>query len=135
VVFKGQGAVTVQNPTTNFELVLSKLTDLGASDLTPLASGLYEDSRIIRNETRRNKDSYPVLVVISDGITNIHLKSPLNLRTRSNYTNTAQADVVDASYLLKKLNVTTLVINPSHKPIGHLSGTSAKKTAALTGKN
>jgi Mg-chelatase subunit ChlD len=133
VVFKGQGATTIQNPTSNIKLILRKLMDLGASNLTPLASGLYEASRVIRNETRRNMNAHPVLVVISDGITNIPLKSPLNLQTRATFHNKAQADVVDASYLLKKMNVTALAINPSHEPVGTLAR-SSMKTAAMAGK-
>jgi magnesium chelatase subunit I len=134
VVFKGQGATTIQSPTSNIDLILSKLMDLGASDLTPLASGLYEASRIVRNETRRNMDVYPVLVVISDGITNIPLKSPLNPQTREAFLNAAQADVVDTAYLLKRLNVTSLVINSSHMPLGHLSGSYGVKKAFKSGK-
>jgi Mg-chelatase subunit ChlI/Mg-chelatase subunit ChlD len=133
VVFKGQEATTIQNPTSNIELILKKLMNLGASNLTPLASGLYEASRVIRNETRRNMDAQPVLVVISDGITNIPLKSPLNLQTRATFRNSAQADVVDALYLLKKMNVTALAINPSHQPVGSLTQLSMK-TAAMAGK-
>jgi Mg-chelatase subunit ChlI/Mg-chelatase subunit ChlD len=134
VVFKGQGAMTVQNPTRNIEHVLRKLTDLGASDLTPLASGLYEVSRVIRNETSRNRETQPVLIIISDGITNIPLESPLNPHTRSNYLNNAQADVIDVSHLLKKMKVTTLVINPSHEPPNDTIKKAAQKTANKTGK-
>jgi magnesium chelatase subunit D len=134
VVFKGQGASTVQPPTSNLSLVTRKLLDLGASDLTPLASGMYEASRIIRNETAKNKSTIPVLVIISDGIANIPLESPLNNHTRLMYINKAQADVIDVSHLLKRMGVTTLVINPSHKPAGQLSETLPKKTSAQTGK-
>jgi Mg-chelatase subunit ChlD len=131
VVFKGQGATTIQKPTSNIELLLRKLTEIGAWDLTPLASGIYEASRVIRNESYKNKESFPVLVIISDGITNIPLKSPLNQQTRSVYLNKAQADVIDTCYLLKKMNVTTLVINPSHKQPGHMKGSTVKEKAAL----
>ena len=54
--------------------------------------------------------------------------------TRETYLNQAQADVIDASFLLKKMEVTTLVINPSHKPVGHLKDTTAKQTAIMLGK-
>ena len=114
VIFKGGGATTLQRPTKNLNLVVKKLTEVGASDLTPLASGMYEAWRLLRNEKLKNKDSIPVLVVISDGITNVSLDSPLSPDSRKKYLNHSQADAIDVAYLLKRDDVRTLVINPSH---------------------
>ena len=115
-IFKGEEALTLQAPTTNLGLVVSKLTDIGASDLTPLASGMFEARRVLRNERARNRDLIPFLVIVSDGIANIPLGSPLQPSSRRVYINQAQADVIDAARLLRGEGVWTLVINPSHLP-------------------
>jgi len=118
VVFKGSAAMTLQSPTTNLNLVVTKLRELGASDLTPLAAGMFESWRIFRNERMRNRDVVPILVIVSDGIANVSLGSPLSSFTRRRFLNYAQADVIDASFLLQREGVQTLVINPSHTAQG-----------------
>ncbi len=114
VIFKGQGAHTLQPPTTNLNLLVRKLSELGASDFTPLASGMYEAWRVLRNERAKNRDINPVLAIISDGIANVPLDAPLSQRTRSRILNTAQADAIDVAHLLAREGVTTLVVNASH---------------------
>jgi Mg-chelatase subunit ChlI/Mg-chelatase subunit ChlD len=118
VVFKGQRATTLQYPTSNIDLLSKNLTNLGASDFTPLASGMYEAWRLIRNEKNKNKETASVLVIITDGIANIPLDAPLSHDTREKYINYAQADVLDTAHLLKKEGISTLIINPSHEPLG-----------------
>ncbi|MEM2094450.1 MAG: ATP-binding protein [Candidatus Bathyarchaeia archaeon] len=118
VVFKGSEATTLQTPTTNLNLVVSKLKDLGASDLTPLAAGMFESWRMLRNERMKNRDIVPILVIISDGIANVSLNTPLSPFTRKRFLNHAQADVIDASFLLEREGIQTLVINPSHAELG-----------------
>ena len=59
-----------------------------------------------------------VLVIISDGIANIPLESPLSPYTCSRFLNRAQVDVIDVAHLLRREGVRTLVINPSHVPVG-----------------
>lgn len=121
VVFKGQGATMLQEPTSNINLVVEQLTSLGASDFTPLASGMYEALRVLRNEHNRNKDIVPILVIISDGIANVPLDSPLSHSSRREYLNTSQADVIDVAYLLKREGIITVAINPSHMPVGSVA--------------
>jgi Mg-chelatase subunit ChlI/Mg-chelatase subunit ChlD len=118
VIFKGSGATTLQSPTANLNLIVTRLKDVGASDLTPLATGMFQSWRLLRNERVKNKDIVPILAIISDGIANIPLSSPLSPFTRSRFLNHAQADVVDAAFLLQREGVQTLVINPSHVPVG-----------------
>jgi len=121
VIFKGQSASTLQSPTTNMNLLVKKLMEVGASDLTPLASGMFEAWRILRNEKVKNRDVIPVIVIISDGIANVSLESPLSPYTRPRFVNNAQADVIDVAYLLQRGEVRTLVINPSHVPVGDIA--------------
>jgi Mg-chelatase subunit ChlD len=114
VIFKGQKAMTLQYPTSNIDLLIKNLMDAGTSDFTPLASGMYEAWRIIRNEKNKNKETNSGLVIISDGIANVPLEAPLSQNTRELFINYAQADVLDTAHLLKKEGVSTLIINPSH---------------------
>ncbi len=126
VVFKGATATTLQSPTTNLKLVVSRLKELGASDLTPLAAGMFESWRTFRNERMRNRDVVPILVIISDGIVNVSLSSPLSPFTRRRFLNQAQADVIDASFLLQREGIQTLVVNPSHAAKGDPSASVYK---------
>lgn len=68
IVFKGEEAHTLQHPTTNFNLVMQKLGNVGLSDFTPL-SGLLRAVRMARTEQSRGYA--PLLVVASDGVTNV----------------------------------------------------------------
>jgi Mg-chelatase subunit ChlD len=118
VIFKGPGATTLQPSTTNLNLIVARLKDVGASDLTPLAAGMFQSWRVLRNERIKNKDIVPILAIVSDGIANVPLGSPLSPFTRSRFLNHAQADVVDAAFLLQREGIQTLVINPAHVPVG-----------------
>ena len=130
VIFKGQGATTLQSPTANLNLVAKRFMEVGASDLTPLAPGMFEARRVLNNEKVKNKDAIPVLVIISDGIANIPLESPLSTDSRSRFLNRAQADVIDVAYLLLREGVRTLVINPSHVPPGSIPASKYTKNKA-----
>ena len=79
IVFKGSKAFTIQHPTTNLDLVVEKLRRVGASDFTPLAAGLYQAWKALKQEKLRNRDAIPNLVVVSDGIANVPLNLPSHL--------------------------------------------------------
>jgi Mg-chelatase subunit ChlD len=116
VVFKGSDAFVLQQPTTNLNILTRKLMDVGASDFTPLAAGMLKAWQVLRLEKRRNRDATPMLVIISDGITNIRLDRALSSHTRRTFLSDAQADVVDVSRLLVREGIRTVVINTSHRP-------------------
>jgi len=134
IIFKGEGARTLQSPTTNMNLLVNRLTEVGASDLTPLASGMFEAWRVLRNEKTKNRDAIPYLVIVSDGIANIPLEAPLTAHARSRYLNHAQADAIDAAHLLKREGVRTLVINPAHAPESEYTTQYKKRAWERTGK-
>ncbi len=115
VVFKGSEAVLLQHPTRNLRQVVKKLLDLGASDFTPLAAGMTKALQVLRVETTRNRDSIALIVIITDGIVNVPLSQPLSLSTRKDFTNSAQADVVDVARLIAKEGIRTLIINTDHR--------------------
>jgi len=114
-VFKGSEAVVVQQPTTNLNLVVRKLLQLGASDYTPLAAGMMKAWQALRMEKRRDKDVVPVLIIVSDGIVNVPLEHPLSAFTRSSFSNPAQADALDAAHVVAKEKIQTIIVNTDHR--------------------
>ncbi len=116
IVFKGSDATLLQHPTTNLNLIVRKLLKVGTSDFTPLATGMLKAWRKFRMERTKNKDILPLLVIVSDGITNVPLDRPLSPFTRSKLLNHAQADVIDVAHLLAKDQIHIVVINTAHHP-------------------
>lgn len=131
VVFKGSEAVLLQHPTRNLRQVVKKLLDVGASDFTPLAAGMMKALQVLRLETMRNKDSIPVMVMITDGIVNVSLPHPLSSFTRKDFSNAAQADVIDAARLIAKDRIRTVIINTDHRKEFY-PGESARRMRWLT---
>ncbi len=115
VVFKGSKAVVLQKPTTNLNLVISKLFTVGASNFTPLPAGMSKSIDLLMEQTRRNQDLVPVLIVITDGIVNIPLDQPVSLRGRKTYMNPAQGDAADLARELANFGVRTVIINTDHR--------------------
>ena len=116
VVFKGREAVILQHPTTNLNLVVRKLFEVGASDFTPIAAGLLKARRLLLLEKQKNKDVVPILVMISDGIANVPLERPLSPFTRQQFYNPSQADAIDVAHQLAKDHVRAIIINTDHRP-------------------
>jgi Mg-chelatase subunit ChlI/Mg-chelatase subunit ChlD len=114
IVFKGSKAFTIQHPTRNLKAVVEKLRGVGASDFTPMAAGLFEAYKALKQEKLRNKDAIPHLLVISDGIANVPLDVPLSPLTRRRYSSEAQADAFDVARLIAKAGYRVYVINTSH---------------------
>lgn len=117
VVFKGNDAYVLQEPTTNVELVVKKLWAARVSDFTPVAKGMLKAYRVLRREKQRNKDSILMLIILSDGIANVPLKQPLTKRGRKRFLSEPQADSIDVARLLARDNVRNIVINTSHRPL------------------
>jgi len=117
VVFKGDDAFVLQEPTTNVDLVVKKLWGAGASDFTPMATGMQKAWRLLRRERQRNKESILMLIIVSDGIANVALKTPVSKHTRQRYRSEAQADAMDMARLLAREKIKTIFINTSHSPL------------------
>ena len=115
VVFKGSKATVLQKPTTNLNLVISKLFNVGASNFTPLPAGLNKALDLLIEQVRRNRDLVPVLIVITDGIANVPLDAPISLRSRKIYMNSAQGDSMDLARRLANAQVRTVIINTDHR--------------------
>ena len=70
IAFRGQEAEVLLHPTGSVEQAYRKLEELPTGGRTPLASGLEESYRIIRNQLRKEPDTRPILLVLSDGRAN-----------------------------------------------------------------
>ncbi len=115
VVFKGDDAAVLQQPTTNLGIVVRKLWTVGTSDFTPIAIGMLRAWRLLRLEKQRNKDVIPMMILVSDGIANIPLTRPLSTWGRRMFMSKAQADVLDVAHIMNRTGVRSIVINTSHR--------------------
>jgi Mg-chelatase subunit ChlI/Mg-chelatase subunit ChlD len=114
IVFKGAKAFIIQHPTANLDLVVKKLKEVGASDFTPMAAGLLQAWKVLKQEKMRNKDAVPNLIVVTDGIVNVPLERPISPLTRRKYSGDAQADSIDVAHLLAKEKFKVHIINTNH---------------------
>ena len=111
VVCKGFGAVVAQHPSTNFNLVLSKISRVGLDDFTPLASGMYLGFNMALTERRRGYE--PVIVIVSDGNANIPLEK--YRRIGRFIFDPAVQSVLDVAAQIAKSGIETVVVNTKHR--------------------
>ncbi|WP_232701945.1 VWA domain-containing protein [Halobacterium wangiae] len=71
VVFRGENAFTLVEPTRNHRMARDAVSRLTVGGNTPLAHGLVEAYRIVEREKRRDQDLYPLVVLLSDGQSNV----------------------------------------------------------------
>ena len=71
VAFKGDGAETLLPPTGSIELAHKLLEELPTGGKTPLCHGITLGYQIIQNHFRKDPDTYPLLILISDGRANV----------------------------------------------------------------
>jgi len=74
VVFRGEGAFTLAEPTRNVADVRNRVSSLHVGGNTPLAHGLVEAYRLVQRERRRDDKLYPLTVVFSDGQANVEYR-------------------------------------------------------------
>jgi magnesium chelatase subunit D len=121
VGLKDTGAVVVQHPTTNLRVVANKLLGLRVSGFTPLAAGMLKAWEVLKEAKRRDSSTIPVMVIITDGETNVPLKRGLatnEIRAFDRlelaffkYEDSAVRDVISVSEMIKKEGIYTVVIN------------------------
>ena len=112
IVCKGYSAHLLLHPVTNFNLFEQKLSKVGLSDFTPLASGLLEAYKLALTEKRRGY--IPLIVLISDGNANVPLPKPVS---SSHYYSIDPAvnDLIEVSRLIAKAEIPMVVINTRHR--------------------
>ncbi|MCX8180803.1 MAG: VWA domain-containing protein [Thermofilaceae archaeon] len=112
VVCKGFGAVVAQYPTTNFNLMLGKISRVGLDDFTPLASGMYLGLNLALTERRRGYE--PVVVIVSDGNANIPLEKHRRGYRRFAFDPAVQS-VLEVATQISKSGIETVVVNTKHR--------------------
>ncbi len=75
VTFKGDSAEVLLPPTNSVDLAKKLLEDLPAGGKTPLGHGLLKAHELLVNYLRRDSQTLPMLVLISDGEANVGVKS------------------------------------------------------------
>jgi Mg-chelatase subunit ChlI/Mg-chelatase subunit ChlD len=121
VALKGLRADVVQHPTTNLKVVANKLVNLRISGYTPLATGMLKTWEVLKEAKRRDPSTVSVMVVITDGSTNVPLKRSLETgEVRQieevrvivrEYEDLSVKDVMSVSRLVKREGIHTIVIN------------------------
>lgn len=100
VAFRGGGAQVLLPMTSSVELALTCLKELPTGGKTPLASGLEAGMRVLDATKRKDKDTVPLLVLISDGRANISTEG-----------HSIRGEILALAGHLKSTGVHTLVID------------------------
>ena len=80
VAFRGDKAATLLPPSSSMERAYRLLEELPTGGKTPLAHGLAEGYRIIQAELSRNPSTIPIMLLVSDGRTNVAFNGGRPLR-------------------------------------------------------
>ena len=140
IAFKGREARIICRPTRNLSLISLKIASLGMSGFTPLAAGLLKAMELVRIESRKNRDTLPVVVLITDGKANVPLPVPLFPTSGIR----ALEEPVHVASLLGKMGVPVVVVAPvghpaivrlqkiiSHSPSAELCERIAKESGGI----
>jgi Mg-chelatase subunit ChlI/Mg-chelatase subunit ChlD len=121
VALKDTGAVVVQHPITNLQVVANKLLKLKISGYTPLAAGMLKAWEVLKEAKRRDASTIPVMAIITDGSANVPLRRSLEdgairqieeprIIVRE-YEDLAVRDVVSVSKMIRREGIHTIVVN------------------------
>ena len=127
VVFQGYNSVVLCEPTINLNLVVEKLSTITSDSWTPLASGLQKGLEVLILEKKRNKNVIPVLVVLTDGGSNVPLSSiPPPPFHNFKYYQIIENELIEVSQQLNKEKIITILLWPSE---AKLRGPSHRRMA------
>jgi magnesium chelatase subunit D len=73
IAFKGDSAELLLPPTSSIELAQKYLQEMPTGGKTPLSRGLVKGYEVIKTELRRDPDTCPFMVLISDGRANVSM--------------------------------------------------------------
>lgn len=75
IAFKGEEAKTILSPTRSPDLAYKRLREIKTGGKTPLAHGLMQAYLLLKTERVKQPDSVQILVLVSDGKSNVCLHS------------------------------------------------------------
>ena len=79
VSFRDESAEVILQPTSSLSLAQDRLKTLPTGGSTPFADGLMKAWQLIKTERLKDRDTRPLLVILSDGETNVPYDSSCNL--------------------------------------------------------
>ncbi|MCX8206869.1 MAG: putative cobaltochelatase [Methanothrix sp.] len=71
VAFRGNDADLLLPPCSSVDLAMKRLSELPTGGRTPLSAGLSRALRVMQGELMRNRETRPMMVLISDGRANV----------------------------------------------------------------
>jgi len=99
VAFKGKDAELILPPCSSVDLALSRLQELPTGGKTPLSAGLSRALQLLQGELRKDEETKPMMVLISDGRANVGMGGKI------------RDELMEISERTKQLGVHTLVID------------------------
>jgi magnesium chelatase subunit D len=119
VSFRGNEAEVLLTPTSSVELAQLRLRTMETGGATPLASGLAKSLELLTTEMRRDQETVPWIVLVSDGRANVGLKGGLG-----------SDDARTMAARVRESKVNALVVDTSETAA---AGASARELARLAG--
>jgi magnesium chelatase subunit D len=119
VSFRGNEAEVLLTPTSSVELAQLRLRTMETGGATPLASGLAKSLELLTTEVRRDQETVPWIVLVSDGRANVGLKGGLG-----------SDDARTMAARVRESKVNALVVDTSETAA---AGASARELARLAG--
>jgi magnesium chelatase subunit D len=99
VAFKGKEAELILPPCSSVDLAMSCLRELPTGGKTPLSAGLSRGLQLLQGELRKDEETKPMMVLISDGRANVGMGG------------TIRDELMEISEKSKQLGVHTIVID------------------------
>jgi len=119
IVFQRERARVVLPPTNSVELAEKALQNIPVGGKTPLSSGLFSAYNVIIAARRRDPETRPIMVLLTDGAGNVSMTGM-----------PAQEEAMRMAELFKYGNIRTLTINMEHEAFDR---GLAKKLAKVLG--
>jgi len=120
IVFQRERARVVLPPTNSVELAEKALKDIPVGGKTPLSSGLFLAYNVITAARRRDPETKPIMVLLTDGAGNVSMTGM-----------PAQEEAMRMAELFKHGNIRTVTINMEHEAFDR--GLAKKLAKALGG--
>ncbi|MCQ8903520.1 MAG: putative cobaltochelatase [Methanothrix sp.] len=99
VAFRGKDADLLLPPCSSVDLALKRLAELPTGGRTPLSAGLSKALRVIQGEIIKNRETRPMMVLISDGRANVSVSD------------NPKKEIVQLAEEARRLGVHTVVID------------------------
>ena len=118
IAFRGEGAEVVVPPTRSIGLARERLQSLAVGGATPLAAGLRKALQLVRREQLKQTDLKPLLVLLSDGASNVPLRPGCDIWW----------EITSLADELRGAGCNGVVIAASHEPEGRNNLQTLAKT-------